>query len=142
MVISWHYDQTDIDWAQLSHLYRIAPLGEKSPGDLEVVFQNSRFKCFVFDGELIIGAGRALADGLDCSYICDVVVHPDYQGTGLGKQIVNKLVEFSSGHAKIILYTVPGKEGFYHKLGFRKMNTAMAVFSNQERALNAGLISS
>ena len=42
-------------------------------------------------------------------YICDVAIHPDYQGFGIGKQIVNKLVEFSDGYNKIILLQVWGK---------------------------------
>ncbi len=141
MDISWVYEQSDIDWSQLSELYRIAPLGEKSPDDLKLVFSNSRYKCFVCENERLIGAGRALADGRDCSYICDVAVHPDYQGMGLGKQIVRKLMDFSTGHKKIILYANPGKEGFYSKLGFRRMNTAMAIFSDQEHAFESGLIS-
>jgi ribosomal protein S18 acetylase RimI-like enzyme len=82
-----------------------------------------------------------LADGLDCSYICDIAVHPEYQGLGLGKKIVENLVRLSQGHRKIILYANPGKEGFYSKLGFKKMNTAMAIFLNQEQALKSGLVS-
>jgi len=66
---SWFYDQTDISWNQLSDLYRIAPLGDKKPEDLEVVFSNSKFKCFVYNNFKLIGVGRALADGIDCSYI-------------------------------------------------------------------------
>ena len=59
---------------------------------------------------------------------------------GLGRGIVAKLVELSQGHKKIILYANPGKEGFYQKLGFRKMNTAMAIFENQGWAVQAGLV--
>lgn len=138
----WILDDSRIDWNELSHLYKIAPLGEKKPEDLKVSFSNSRYKCFVFDNGEIVGVGRALADGIDCSYICDIAVHPRCQGSGLGKAIVMKLVEFSAGHRKIILYANPGKEGFYHKLGFRRMKTAMAIFKNQEQALEAGLIGS
>ena len=69
-----------------------------------------------------------------------MAVHPDYQGQGLGKGIVAKLVELSEGHKKIILYANPGKEGFYQKLGFKKMTTAMAIFENQSRAIQAGLV--
>jgi len=141
MKISWIYNQSKVDWNKLSELYRIAPLGEKLADDLELVFSNSRYKCFVYDADSLIGVGRALADGLDCSYICDVAIHPEYQGIGLGKKIVKKLVSFSLGHKKIILYANPGKEGFYNKLRFKKMNTAMAIFSNQEKALESGLIS-
>jgi hypothetical protein len=39
-----------VDWDALSNLYRIAPLGEKKPADLKVVFSNSLFKCFVYEG--------------------------------------------------------------------------------------------
>ena len=53
--------------------------------------------------------GRALADGFDCSYVCDVAVLPSHQGTGVGKQIVATLVELSRGHRKIILYAVAGQ---------------------------------
>jgi ribosomal protein S18 acetylase RimI-like enzyme len=141
MNISWCFEQSDIDWNELSELYRVAPLGVKPVDDLEVVFTNSKFKCFVFDGDTLIGVGRALADGRDCSYICDIAIHPKYQGLGLGKQIIVSLVEQSRGHRKIILYANPGKEGFYSKLGFRKMNTAMAIFQNEEAMINNGTIS-
>ena len=110
---SWVYDQSTIDWAELSALYRIAPLGNKVAEDLNIVFSNSKFKCFVYEKQKLIGVGRALADGLDCSYICDVAIHPKYQGLGLGRNIINQLVELSFGHKKIILYANPGKEGFY-----------------------------
>jgi ribosomal protein S18 acetylase RimI-like enzyme len=136
----WVFEQEGLDWEELSNLYRIAPLGEKKAEHLRVVFSNSRFKCFVFDDGRLIGAGRALADGIDCSYLCDIAVHPDFQGRGLGKALVSKLTELSAGHRKIILYANPGKEGFYRKLGFRRMLTAMAIFENQERAIRTGLV--
>ena len=136
----WTYDDTDMDWEELSRLYRIAPLGEKPPGDLMTVFANSMFKCFVRDGDTLVAAGRALADGLDCSYLADVAVHPEHQGLGLGRSIIGQLVALSKGHKKIILYANPGTEGFYGKLGFYRMNTAMAIWRDHERAIEAGLI--
>ncbi len=138
---TWNFNQENIDWLQLSELYRLAPLGEKAPDKLKLVFTNSLFKVFVFDAERLIGVGRCLADGFDCSYICDVAIHPDYQGGGLGKKIVEQLIELSSEHQKIILYANPGKEGFYTKLGFKKMNTAMAIFSNEGYAIRTGVVS-
>jgi ribosomal protein S18 acetylase RimI-like enzyme len=89
----------------------------------------------------LIAAGRALADGADCAYICDIAVRPEFQNIGIGKSIVLKLASFTSNYRKIILYSNPGKEGFYQKLGFRRMNTAMAIFSDNEKAIKDGLIS-
>ena len=81
-----------------------------------------------------------MADGVDCSYLCDIAVHPDFQGQGTGKEIVKKLIELSKGHKKIILYANPGREGFYEKIGFKPMVTAMAIFDDQNSALQSGLI--
>jgi ribosomal protein S18 acetylase RimI-like enzyme len=138
--MDWKSDLDGIDWDELSNLYRIAPLGEKSAKDLETAFSNSRYACFAFDGGKLVGAGRALADGIDCSYLCDVAVHPGYQSQGVGTAIITRLKDLSAGHRKIILYANPGKEAFYRNLGFRRMRTAMAIFRNQEHAIESGLV--
>jgi ribosomal protein S18 acetylase RimI-like enzyme len=140
MSLVWSDSITDLDWNELAALYRAAPLGNKNPADLQTAFSNSRFRCFVHDGGRLAGVGRALADGVDCSYICDVAVLPSHQGTGLGKEIVAKLVSLSRGHRKIILYAVPGKEPFYRRFGFRRMRTAMAIFEDQALAFERGYV--
>jgi ribosomal protein S18 acetylase RimI-like enzyme len=139
--ITWSESIENFDWNELEALYRAAPLGNKNAAGLRMVFTNSRFRLFAFEGGRLVGAGRGLADGADCSYICDVAVLPSHQGTGLGKQIVSRLVALSQGHKKIILYAVPGKEPFYRKFGFRRMLTAMAIFEDQGQALARGYIS-
>jgi ribosomal protein S18 acetylase RimI-like enzyme len=130
VTLEWKYSDDGVDWEELSALYRVAPLGDKKAAHLQKVFGNSLFKCFVYDSGKLVAAGRALADGGDCSYICDIAVLPSHQGTGLGKQIVAHLLEQSRGYKKIILYAVPGKEPFYRKFGFLRMTTAMAIFQN------------
>lgn len=141
MTLEWKHSTDGIDWEELSALYRAAPLGEKEPLQLQKVFSNSMFQCFVYEHSKLVAAGRALADGADCSYICDIAVLPSHQGTGLGKQIVRNLVEVSRGHKKIILYAVPGKELFYKKFGFMRMKTAMAIFENQQQQVERGYVS-
>lgn len=140
MALAWIYSSENVDWEELSELYRVAPLGQKDPADLKVSFANSMFKCFVYDSGRLVAAGRALADGRDCSYICDVAVLPSHQGLGLGRELVSRLVEPSKGHKKIILYAAKGREPFYRKLGFKRMTTAMAIFKGEAQALRNGMI--
>jgi GNAT superfamily N-acetyltransferase len=130
----------DVDWDELSALYRVAPLGEKPPAALRTVFSNSMFVRFIYSDDRLVGAGRALADGLDCAYIADVAVHPDHQGAGLGHDLIRRLLDAASGHRKIILYANPGTEGFYRRLGFLAMNTAMAVWSDPQAAVRSGIL--
>jgi hypothetical protein len=39
-----------------------------------------------------------------------------------------------------VLYANPGAEGFYRRLGFLPMNTAMAVWSDPDAAIEAGIL--
>jgi ribosomal protein S18 acetylase RimI-like enzyme len=140
MPIVWSDSLEDVDWSELAELYRLAPLGTKTPEGLRTAFGNSMFRCFARDESRLVGVGRALADGVDCSYLCDVAVLPSHQGTGLGQHVVDRLLEASRGHKKIILYSVPGKEPFYRRFGFKRMTTAMAIFENQVLAAERGYL--
>ncbi len=136
----WVDDAADVDWDELSELYRVAPLGVKPPAALATVFGNSMFTRFVYSGDDLVGAGRALADGVDCAYIADIAVHPDHQGRGLGRSIIERLVTAAKDHKKIILYANPGAEGFYTRLGFLPMNTAMAIWHDPTAAIESGIL--
>jgi ribosomal protein S18 acetylase RimI-like enzyme len=139
MNLTWTHSLEAVDWDELSALYRAAPLGDKKPADLKTVFSNSRFRCLVYEDGKLVGAGRALADGVDCAYLCDIAVLPSHQRQGIGRQLVSKLVELLRGHRKIILYAAPGKEPLYLKLGFKRMKTAMAIFPEEAMAAGSGL---
>lgn len=138
---AWSHSLDDAAWPELSALFEASPpLGNKQPADLKIAFGNSMFRCFVHDDGKLVGVGRVLADGVYTAYIGDIAVHPDYRGTGVGKQIVAELLRQCEGHKKIILYSVPGSEAFYQKFGFRRMRTAMAIFANQGVAMERGYI--
>jgi GNAT superfamily N-acetyltransferase len=125
--VQWVFEQGAVSFRELAELYRIT-LGEKDTDDLRVAFTNSRFKVFAFDGERLVGAGRAIADGVECAYLCDVAIHPDYQRQGLGRELMTQLRRLTEGHRKVLLYAAAGKEGFYRRLGFLPLPNAMAIF--------------
>lgn len=49
MTLEWKYSADEVNWEELSALYRAAPLGDKKPRHLQTVFSNSMFKCFVYE---------------------------------------------------------------------------------------------
>ena len=129
----------DIDWDRLALIFKRAPLGDRDPAVLREVFKNSGVRCFAWDKKELVGAGRAITDEIRYAVIFDVVVLPEYQGKGIGKQIMTFLADRSKA-ANILLHAVPGKEAFYRKLGYRKMTTAMARFENPEVQHERGYI--
>ena len=59
---TWVDDIGAVDWSELSELYRLAPLGQKPPDALMTVFANSRFACFVYIADSLVGAASSLMD--------------------------------------------------------------------------------
>lgn len=140
MEISLATDVDRISWEELARLFDLAPLGKnRDPEKLETAFRNSLLKVFAFDGTKLVGAGRALSDGVWRAAIYDVAVLPEYQGKGIGSAIVRQLVDCARVDV-IMLYAEPGKEEFYEQFGFRKMTTAMAITPSEDEARKRGLI--
>jgi len=132
-------DLSAIDWVRLARVFELAPLGVRDPVKLRETFTNSSVRCFAWHEGELIGAGRAISDGIAYAAIFDVVLLPEYQGKGIGRQIMTFLAERSKA-GNIILHSVPGKEEFYRKLGFCRMKTAMGRFANPERQRLFGYI--
>ncbi|HXQ81742.1 MAG TPA: GNAT family N-acetyltransferase [Opitutaceae bacterium] len=132
-------DIAAVDWERLALVFRRAPLGNRDAAGLREVFEGSGVRCFAWDGGELVGAGRAISDGARYAVIFDVVVLPEYQGAGNGTRIMAFLAERSKA-ANVLLHAVPGKEAFYRKLGYRKMKTAMGLFSNPEAQREGGYI--
>jgi aralkylamine N-acetyltransferase len=128
-----------VDWQYLEGLFARAPLGTRDALALEQVFRNSQVALFAYEEGRLVGAGRALTDKASWAIVFDVVVEPEYQGKGIGKLIVESLSS-RSGARNIMLQSVPGREAFYARQGFRPMTTAMAKYSNAEWAANNGYI--
>ncbi len=140
MDINLSTDIESISWPDLAHLFEVAPLGKKrDPDKVELAFRNSLLRVFAFHGATLVGAGRALSDGVWRAAIYDVAVLPEYQGKGIGSRIIRKLVDAANVDV-IMLYAVPGKTKFYERFGFRKMATAMAITPNEEQARKHGLL--
>ena len=93
----------------------------------ETVLSNTTFIVNAVYGEKSVGIVRVLTDMLTDAYITDVIVNPDFQGKGLGKQLLDKTLEYLKYHAMenvtlaCSLYANPDKEAFYEKFGFKKL---------------------
>jgi len=140
MNIQLSTDIDNISWIELARVFELAPLGKKrEPEKLERAFRNSLLRVFAFDGSTLVGAGRALSDGVWRAAIYDVAILPEYQGKGIGSSIIQHLVHAANVDI-VMLFAAPGKELFYEKFGFRKMKTAMAIMPSEEDARKRGFI--
>ena len=82
------------------------------------------------DGDTVIGFGRVLTDYHSLAYINYMAVDPRYQGRGIGKAILQKLIEASGDVERIFLYTNTA-DAFYMHCGFTPFEKRLYLFRKQ-----------
>lgn len=98
--------------------------GQLSAKQGEEALNNSLLTIAVMDEGQVIGMGRLVGDGVCICYVQDLVILPQYQGKGIGKAIMERLIAYakehgvSGTHLTLGLFAAKGKEEFYQKLGF------------------------
>ena len=131
MEIEIQHELPDSGWRIVAQTLKEVGMAFYEPHVHKKAFANSHTRIFVFQNDRLIGFGRAISDGVYQAAIYDVAVIPEFQGRGIGTIIVKNILS-NLPSCNFILYTMPGKEDFYRKLGFRKMKTGMAVFKNAD----------
>lgn len=87
---------------------------------LKNAYQHSLCIISAYVEKKLVGVIRAIGDGYSMIYIQDLVVHPDYQKRGIGKALINTLLEKYKNVYQIILLSDEDNTGFYEKTGFKK----------------------
>ncbi|QOV22177.1 GNAT family N-acetyltransferase [Anabaenopsis elenkinii] len=126
------YRQSEINLYQLQELFNLTAFWAKgrSIEDLSIAIANSEPVITICDGEQLIGFARATSDGIYRATIWDVVIHPDYRGTGLGR----KLVETVLSHPRLrrverVYLMTTHQQEFYQKIGFQSnVSTTMVLY--------------
>ncbi|MGB0524187.1 MAG: GNAT family N-acetyltransferase [Flammeovirgaceae bacterium] len=89
----------------------------------EVLYQalmHSHSLISAWEGGKLVGLGNAISDGHLVVYYPHLLVHPNYQGKGVGRMIVDRMQEIY-GHFHMQMLTADGKAiDFYEKVGFTR----------------------
>ena len=124
-------DCADVNWQFVAETLKRVGMAYTESAAHQKSFENSQVTVFIRREDQLIGFGRAISDGVFQAAIYDVAILPEYQALGIGAIIIKTIMDKLS-NCNFILYASPGKEGFYKKLGFRKMKTGMALFLKAE----------
>jgi ribosomal protein S18 acetylase RimI-like enzyme len=126
--------KSEIDLYQLQELFNIGAFWAKgrSIEDMGIAIANSQPVITVRAQERLIGFARATSDGIYRATIWDVVIHPNYRGTGLGSKLVETLLSHPHMQRveRVYLMTTH-QQGFYKKIGFQSNSSTTMVLYNQ-----------
>jgi ribosomal protein S18 acetylase RimI-like enzyme len=132
--IQFRDDKSLVDLEQLRDLFNLTAFWgrDRSIEDLAIALQYSDPVITVWNGQQLIGHARATSDGIYRATIWDVIVHPDYQGAGLGR----KLVETAIAHPRVnrverVYLMTTNQQKFYERIGFEENQTTTMVLFNR-----------
>ncbi len=84
-----------------------------------------------WDHDHLIGFARATSDGIYRATIWDVVIHPDYQGAGLGRKLVQTVLSHPKmNRVERIYLMTTHQERFYERIGFECNGSTTMVLHN------------
>ncbi|MEH7670094.1 GNAT family N-acetyltransferase [Bacillus sp. JJ689] len=94
--------------------------------ELEQMCKQSWCAIYVFDDKRLVGMGRVISDGVITGIICGVGVLPKYQSSGIGKEIVKRLIQHCEQN-KVIpqLMCVEKLQSYYESIGFEAFSIGM-----------------
>lgn len=120
-IVQWQ----EIEIPQLTALYLQANWLEPAEGRdiIKAIVQNTYAFAVAKEQNKIIGMGRVISDGVSDAYIQDVYVDLAHRGKGVGKAIIDKLVNHLKKNKILWIGLIgnPGTESFYKPLGFERM---------------------
>ena len=87
--------------------------------DLETAIAHSHPVFSLWDQTQLIGFARATSDGIFRATIGDVVIHPQYRGMGLGRQLLEQLLAHPHMcQVERVYLMTTYQQKFYEKMGF------------------------
>jgi ribosomal protein S18 acetylase RimI-like enzyme len=116
------------DFGQLLSLYE--SLGwnslKLSSDDLKQMCNQSWYAIYAFKDQKLVGMGRIISDGVITGIICGLCVLPSYQSKGIGKEMLNRMIDHCEENRVIPqLLCTESLEPYYESFGFRKFTVGM-----------------
>lgn len=111
---------------ELGKLLLAAADSRYSASDLEAIIAKSTAYVTARNSGKLVGFGRLLSDGAVISYINNMAVSPQYQGQGIGKAILERLIETAGNVKSIFLYSDTADQ-FYLDHGFERSEKRLYV---------------
>jgi len=106
---------------QLKHLLQQHSFwaNQRQHHQLTMMLRGSQAAVSAWQGERLVGFGRATSDGVFRAVLWDVVVAAPQQGKGLGRQLVEKLLQAPAvRNVERVYLMTTNSAGFYRRLGF------------------------
>ncbi|MDN6639471.1 MAG: GNAT family N-acetyltransferase [Tetragenococcus sp.] len=97
---------------------------------IQRMLDNSNILYTAWDHAHLVGILRGVSDMSYCTFVSDLAILKNYQGQGIGAQLVAALRKAQGENISTVLISAPSATRFYPKIGFEQVDQA---FKQQRR---------
>ena len=98
------------------------------PEKLVIAMRNFDTVYSAWDGEDLVGLISVMDDGIMNAYIHYLLVKPDYQLKGIGKELVKRVTDHYKDYLRIVVICLMENVKFYEYCGFETEEDKRALF--------------
>ena len=131
MTVIWTIEK-DLGADEFIDVLRRSGLAERRPVEdrkrIATMLENSNLIVTARDTDgLLIGVSRCVTDYAYCCYCSDLAVDRQWQGRGIGRELVRRGREAAGEGATFLLLSAPGVEDYYLNTGFERFETCYGI---------------
>ncbi|HOP06977.1 MAG TPA: GNAT family N-acetyltransferase [candidate division Zixibacteria bacterium] len=122
-MIVYSSDFQGVDPSQLAGFF----VGWPNPPDQEThlrILKGSSHVVLALDGERVVGFINAISDGVLAAYLPLLEVLPEYQGRGIGGELVQRMLALLKDYYMVDLACDEALIPFYERFGLRRLTAA------------------
>jgi ribosomal protein S18 acetylase RimI-like enzyme len=98
------------------------------PEKLVIAMKNFDTVFSAWDGDELVGLVSVMDDGIMNAYIHYLLVKPDYQLKGIGKELIERVKKHYDDYLRIVVICQNPNVKFYEYCGFEKEEDKRALF--------------
>lgn len=98
------------------------------PDKLVIAMKNFDTVYSAWDGDELVGLISVMDDGIMTAYVHYLLVKPDYQLKGIGKELVKRVTDHYKDYLRIVVVAYNEEIKFYEYCGFEKADDASPMF--------------
>ena len=114
---------------QLVELFSAVNFKESEFGDkLVISIKNFKTIFSAWDGEKLVGMVCVMDDGILNAYVHYILVHPDYQLKGIGKDLLKRVQSHYEDYLNLVVVSTNDKSRFFEYSGFERIDETILMY--------------
>jgi ribosomal protein S18 acetylase RimI-like enzyme len=94
---------------------------------IQRMLNNANLTIAAYHEDRLVGIARGLTDFSYCCYLSDLAVAKEYQGRGIGRELVRRMKDMLGDEVMLLLLSAPNAMSYYPYIGFEQADNAWII---------------